>query len=209
MINNKLKKYINNLILPMYKKNDSAHGIEHAKYVIKRSVMFARKNKVNINIAYTAAAFHDIGHNLDTKSHELISADIFISDIFLKTFFNEDSRNLIFKAILEHRASYDNDLTSIYSKIISTADRTTNIKKAIQRSIEYNLKQYPKHNVEFYSEIIFEFLINKYGKNGYSKIHLNDYAYNKFIKEIQLYLLDKDKFNKTFNNLYKKILKEK
>ena len=33
----KLRTYIENNILSLYEKNDSGHGIEHIKYVIKRS----------------------------------------------------------------------------------------------------------------------------------------------------------------------------
>lgn len=36
-INKELKKYIENNIFPIYEKNEKGHGIEHIKYVIKRS----------------------------------------------------------------------------------------------------------------------------------------------------------------------------
>lgn len=36
-LNKDLVKYIEENILPLYSKNDSGHGIEHIRYVIKTS----------------------------------------------------------------------------------------------------------------------------------------------------------------------------
>ena len=49
MINKEIKKYIENNIFPQYIHNDSGHNLEHIKYVIKRSLKFA-KIIPNINI---------------------------------------------------------------------------------------------------------------------------------------------------------------
>jgi len=193
MIDNRLKKHIEVFVLPHYSKNDKSHGAEHVMYVIERSVVLAKDHGADINMVCTAAAFHDIGHYIDPANHECLSADIFWSDEFFKTFFSEKSRMLIFKAIQEHRASYDKELSSIFSKILSTADRTTNIKKAIQRSIDYNKWHWPDQSLAFYLKNIFEYLTDKYGVNGYSKAYLKDNAYDLFIKEMQQLLLDKEK----------------
>jgi len=193
MIDNGLKKYIEDFVLPHYKKNDKAHGAEHVMYVIERSVVLAKEHNADINMAYTAAALHDIGHYMDPANHEYISADIFLSDEFFKTVFSEESRILIYKAIQEHRSSHEKELSSIFSKILSTADRTTNVKKAIQRSIDYNKWHCPDQSLDVYFENIIEYLTDKYGLNGYSQVHLKDNAYDLFIKEMQQLLLDKEK----------------
>ena len=71
-INANLKKYIEENIFPVYEKNEKAHGIEHIKYVIERSFKFAKKiPNADLNIVYTVAAFHDIGHHIDSKNHEV------------------------------------------------------------------------------------------------------------------------------------------
>ena len=41
-INEELKKYVEENIFPIYKKNEPAHNLEHIKYVINRSFKFAR-----------------------------------------------------------------------------------------------------------------------------------------------------------------------
>ena len=62
-INEDLKKYIEENIFPEYSKNETAHNIEHIKYVIRRSFKFADTvPNINYNRVYTIAAYHDIGH---------------------------------------------------------------------------------------------------------------------------------------------------
>lgn len=81
MINKKLKDYIEMNILPEYKQNDKGHDINHIKYVLKRSIKFSKNEKnINENIVYTVACYHDIGHKIDPKNHEKISAQILEND---------------------------------------------------------------------------------------------------------------------------------
>lgn len=77
--------YIENVIFKEYEKNEEGHGINHIKYVIKRSMNIA-ENLENINkeMVYTVAAYHDIGHHIDAKNHEKVSAEILVNDNKLK-----------------------------------------------------------------------------------------------------------------------------
>ena len=76
-INNKLKQYIEENVFPEYKKNDQGHDLEHIKYVINRSIKFADTiPDINYDIVYTVASYHDIGHHINPKLHEIISAEI-------------------------------------------------------------------------------------------------------------------------------------
>ena len=61
-INVELVKYIENEVFPLYERNEEGHGIKHIKTVIKRSVKFAKQYNADLNMAYTIAAYHDIGH---------------------------------------------------------------------------------------------------------------------------------------------------
>ena len=45
-INNKLKKYIKDKILPRYNANDNGHGIDHIMYVIDRSLRCIDHNDI-------------------------------------------------------------------------------------------------------------------------------------------------------------------
>ena len=81
-INSELKEYIEEKIFPVYDKNEVGHGIEHIKYVIDRSFELVNENKldVNLDMVYTIAAYHDIGHHIDSKTHEIISAKMMEKD---------------------------------------------------------------------------------------------------------------------------------
>ena len=77
-INKELQDYIENSLFPEYEKNEKGHGIDHIKYVIKRNFQLVEENSlyVNLDMVYTIAAYHDIGHHIDSKNHEIISAAI-------------------------------------------------------------------------------------------------------------------------------------
>ena len=49
MINKELKEYIENNIFPEYNKNDEGHNLDHIKYIIERSLKFA-KTVQDINV---------------------------------------------------------------------------------------------------------------------------------------------------------------
>lgn len=61
-IDKELIKYIEEEIFPLYSKNEEGHGIKHIKTVIERNLKFAKEYDVNLDIVYTVAAYHDIGH---------------------------------------------------------------------------------------------------------------------------------------------------
>ena len=67
-----LKNYIENNIFPEYQKNEEGHQIDHIKYVINRSFKFASTvPNINCNMVYVIAAYHDFGHHIDAKRHDL------------------------------------------------------------------------------------------------------------------------------------------
>ena len=152
IINSKLKDYIEHQILTIYEKNDSGHGIEHIKYVIKRSLKFARQfSNINIDMIYVIASYHDIAHHIDKDNHEILSAKLFYDNEKMKEFFNDKQRTIIKEAIEDHRASLECEPRSDYGKIISSADRTTSIDSILQRTYSYTTKHYP--NLDLYQMI--------------------------------------------------------
>ena len=79
-VNKDLVEYIEKEIFPLYDRNEFAHGISHIKTVIRRSLELASRYDVDLNIVYTVAAYHDLGHFIDRKRHEFISAEMFMKD---------------------------------------------------------------------------------------------------------------------------------
>ena len=197
-INEKLKEYIKNNIFPEYQKNDQGHDLKHINYVINRSIKFADTiPSINYDIVYTVASYHDIGHHINPKIHEIVSAEIMYKDINLKEFFSEEERITIKEAIEDHRASSDHEPRSIYGKIVSTADRNNTVEACLRRSYSYNKKLHPEYSEEQVFENCHYHLNDKFGKNGYAKFFFKDEEYEKFLSDIRKLLSDKDKFIST------------
>ena len=194
-INKDLKKYIETRILPEYKKNDNGHSLEHIDYVLKRCFKFAEQfGNIDCNILYTIASFHDIAHHIDKKNHEKLSAEIFYNNEEMKVFFSEEERKLIKEAIEDHRASSTAVPRSDYGKIISSADRSTDIDDLLRRTHAYTLKHFPDCTKEEMLKRAYEHTEQKYGKSGYAKHYVKDQEYENFRKEINLLLQNRDKF---------------
>ena len=194
-ISNALEEYIQNNIFPIYNKNDQGHNLEHIKYVINRSIKFADTiPDIDYNIVYTVAAYHDIGHHIDPKKHELISAEIMYTDDKLKEFFNDEERTIIKEAIEDHRASSNHEPRSVYGKIVSTADRNNTVEACLRRSYCYNKKLHPEFNDEQIFEDCHYHLNDKFGENGYAKFYFKDEEYEKFLTDIRDILANKDRF---------------
>ena len=197
-INKELKEYIENNIFPKYSKNEPAHNIEHIQYVIRRSFKFAETvPDINYDIVYTVADYHDIGHYIDSKRHEIVSGEIMAEDENLKRFFSEEELVIIREAIEDHRASAKNEPRSIYGKIVSTADRNNTVEACLRRSYTYGKKLEPEATEDELFERAHKHLCLKFGENGYAKFYFEDEEYEKFLKEIRELLSDKDNFIKT------------
>ena len=200
-INKDLQEYIENNVFPVYEKNEQAHNIEHIKYVINRSFKFADTiPDINYNIVYTVAAYHDIGHHINPKTHELVSAEMMYNDNKLKEFFTDEERIIIKEAIEDHRASSNHEPRSIYGKIVSTADRNNTVEACLRRSYSYNKKLHPEYDDEQIFEDCHYHLNDKFGENGYAKFFFKDEEYEKFLTEIRELLSDKNRFIETQKN---------
>jgi uncharacterized protein len=210
MINKDLKTYIENNIFPLYEKNEQGHGINHIKYVIERSFELVKENKldVNLDIIYTVAAYHDIGHHIDPKKHEIISADMMIKDKNLEMFFNNEELKIIKEAIEDHRASNDKEPRSIYGKIVSSADRNISIDACLLRTYTYGKKLDSSLTDDELYLRAYDALVKKFGDNGYAKFYFKDQKYEKFLQEIRNLLKDKDKYLNTQKEYIEKLKEE-
>ena len=198
-INKNIEKYIKAEILPQYEKNDSGHSLEHIDYVLKRCFKFSKQfQNINYNILYTIAAFHDIAHHIDKANHEKLSAEFFYYDEKMKEFFSEGERILIKEAIEDHRASSTYEPRSDYGKIISSADRSTDIDDFLRRTHAYTLKHFPNCTKQEMIERAYKHTDQKYGKSGYAKHYIKDEEYEIFRENISLLLSNKESFIKIY-----------
>lgn len=204
-INQELIEYIEKNILPEYDKNEPGHGRNHIQDVIKRMFELMEGREVNHDMAYTIAAFHDIGHHIDRENHEKVSAEIFMKDEVVKKWFSEEERKCIKEAIEDHRASSNKEPRSIYGKLIASADKgivsiNVNGMRAYYGAIERN----PGITREQAKQVAYEHLVNKYGKKGYAHMYITDDKFEEAQALFQKQLENKELFMKELE----KILKE-
>ena len=205
-INNELIKYIEKNVFPKYSLNDKGHGIEHINYVIRRSIQFAKEiTDINMNMVYVIASYHDIGHSIDAKNHETVSAQILLSDDYLKHFFSEEEIEIMSEAVEDHRASLEYEPRSVYGKIVSSADRNTDIEEPLRRTYEYRIKHFPNSSLKQIMDESYEHLVSKFGKKGYAteKMYFEDLEYKKFLEEVNSLLEDRDEFDKKYIEINK------
>ena len=209
-INKNLQKYIEEHVFPEYQKNEEGHNINHIKYVINRSFQLIEENNLDVNrdIVYTVAAFHDIGHHIDSKNHEKVSAEIMKKDDNLKEFFNDEERVIIKEAIEDHRASSKEEPRSIYGRIVSSADRNNTVEDCLFRTYTYGKKLNAEATDEELYERAYDVLRNKFGENGYAKFYFKDKQYEDFLKEIRILLNNKEKYINTQRKYIEKCKKE-
>ena len=212
-INANLKKYIEDKILPRYNDNDKGHGIDHIMYVINRSLKFAKHiDNPNLNMVYTIAAYHDIGHSIDAKNHEKVSSQILFDDIELRKYFTEKEITIMSEAIADHRASLEYEPHTIYGKIVSSADRNTDLEEIIKRTYEYRIKHYENTSLKQIVDESYRHLLNKFGKKGYAteKMYFEDIEYKTFLEDLGKLLENRSEFDKKYiqiNDLEKEIIK--
>ena len=184
-IDDKLKKYIEESIFPIYEKNDSGHNIEHIKYVIKRSLKFAKEfDNIDLNMVYVIASFHDVAHHIDKDKHEMLSAKLFYENKKMKEFFTKEQRKIIKEAIEDHRSSLGHEPRNNYGKIISSADRNVDIISALKRIHAYTTKHYPDLNLDEMINRAYEHVSAKFGINGYAKTYCYDKEFEDFKKVV-------------------------
>lgn len=202
-------KYVEENVFPEYEKNEEGHGINHIKDVIRRSFDIIKQNKleVNHNIVYVIAVYHDIGHHIDAKNHEMVSAEIMSKDSNLKRFFNNNELEIIKEAIEDHRASAKTEPRSIYGKIVSSADRNNTVEQCLERTYSYGKRHNPNASDRELYEDSFELLNKKFGYGGYAKFYFKDKEYEKFLKDIRKILENKDIFCEIQEDYIKNLIK--
>ena len=199
-VNPELKSYIEKNIFPEYDKNEPGHGIVHIKYVIDRSLKFAKSLDVDIDMVYTIAAFHDIGDHIDYKNHEKVSAEILKEDQNLRKFFSEEQIKTMADAVYDHRSTMKELPRTIYGKIISQAERETNYEMAFVRTYTYRKEHNIGDTLDHIIEESRQHLLDRFGPDGQAreKVFFDDPALEKFFTDITNCANNKEKFRQEF-----------
>jgi uncharacterized protein len=177
----------------------------HIDYVLRRSVLFANQAEVNIDIAYVVAAFHDIGEAVDRKTHEFIGANLLRGDKRLEKFFSTEQIETMAQAVEDHRASGKTEPRSIYGRIVSSADRTTDVDDYLGLCYNFCL-MHGKPSLEEIIDQTYEHLCDKFGENGYAmqKMYFDDPEFDRFKAETISLSKDKEAYKKRLLSVNKK-----
>lgn len=168
-----LEQHIERTILPQYDSFDGGHKRDHAQMVIDESLKLAREHGADERMAYTIAAYHDLGLRYDREKHHIHSGKILMSDETLRQWFTEDQLLIMRDAVEDHRASGKNPPRTIYGAIVAEADRQINPEVVIQRTMAYNKKLLPDADFETLYQRSKEHLLEKYAEGGYLHLWLN------------------------------------
>lgn len=173
-IDQKLTTYIEENIFPKYEKFYS-HGMLHINNVINNMMMLADYYKLDKNMAYTIAAYHDIGLSVDRKNHEWESGKILYSDDFLKNFFDEEQLKIMKEAVEDHRGSRKERPRNIYGEILSDSDRDFDIELLAKRQIATSLKNCPDlHSFDEHFENCYEYMCRRINSSGKFNLWTNN-----------------------------------
>ncbi|MBQ2946618.1 MAG: hypothetical protein IJE04_02035 [Bacilli bacterium] len=210
-VDNKLKEYINNKILPEYDLNDEGHNKNHIEFVLKRALELSKNYDINYNILYVSVSFHDIACHINREEHEVLSANIAYKDEFLNKFFNKEELTIIKEAIEDHRASSDKIPRNIYGKILSSADRKVDIKTYLISSLFFQVTDISNLDMNEAIEQSYNHAIKKFGKNGYAtnKFYVDDKRYKEFLTNLQYLIDNKDEFYKLAEIVFNEVKSNK
>lgn len=198
-----LKKYVDEKIIPQYADFDKAHQADHVNMVIEQSLQIASEMpKVDINMVYITAAFHDLGLVNGRENHHIDSRKILETDEFIKSYFTAEQIKTMGEAVEDHRASKSGKPRNQYGLIVAEADRFIDSETIIRRTIQYGLKNYPELDRAGHFNRTVQHLNEKYGPNGYLKIWLPWSDNAKRLEKLRQIIADQSTIRELFDRIY-------
>ncbi len=202
-VDNTLKKYVEEKIIPQYADFDKAHQADHVKMVIDQSLEIASEMPVvDINMVYITAAFHDLGLVNGRENHHIDSRKILETDEFIKSYFTAEQIRAMGEAVEDHRASKSGKPRNQYGLIVAEADRFIDSETIIRRTIQYGLKNYPELDRAGHFNRTVQHLNEKYGPNGYLKIWLPWSDNAKRLEKLRQIIADQSTIRELFDRIY-------
>lgn len=207
-MNSQLQHYIETNILPRYDSFDDAHKRNHANKVISESLVLARDFDVYEDMVYTIAAYHDLGLEVDRKTHHLESGKILRGDTKLGEWFDQQQIETMAQAVEDHRASTDHVPRSIYGRIVAEADRDINVEVIIRRTIQYGMAHYPDLDRSQQIQRTHQHLQEKYGPKGYLKLWIPGSKNEKNLHQLWQLMEEPSLITKIVNDIYDRLQSE-
>ena len=201
-MNEALKNYIEQEILPRYDHFDTAHRRDHAEQVMRESVRLAALHGAREELAYTIAAYHDTGLVAGRELHHIHSGEIIRSDQRLREWFSEEEIALMAEAAEDHRASSDRAPRTIYGQIVAEADRTIDPLTILKRTVQYGLTHYPSYDREEHYRRFLAHLLEKYAEGGYLRLWIPDPRKEQRLAELRGLIRNREQLRTTFDEIF-------
>ncbi|EFZ36398.1 HD domain protein [Hoylesella oralis ATCC 33269] len=198
-----LMEFIEQNILPKYTEFGASHGLKHVMRVIANSLDLARITGVDANMAYTVAAYHDIGMSGPRAIHHITGGKILAQDARLKRWFSSEQIRMMREAVEDHRASTSHQPRNIYGKIVAEADRDLDLEEVFRRAVEYGLEQYPEKTAEEQWQRFRKHMNEKYSVNGYIRLWIPNSPNEKKLRQLREVIADDKKLKVAFDRLYR------
>lgn len=199
-----LEQYIEQHILPQYDAFDGGHKRDHAQMVISESLKLAREQGVDERMAYTIAAYHDLGLRYDREKHHIHSGEILMADETLRQWFTEEQLQVMREAVEDHRASSKNPPRTIYGAIVAEADRQIYPTLVVYRTMAYSEKMFPDGDFETLYQRSKEHLLEKYAEGGYMHLWLNSERNVQNLEELRAIIRDEPRLRALCQEWYEK-----
>ena len=197
-----LRTYLEAEIIPRYRHFDKAHQEDHVRSVITQALELARYYDVDLDLVYTAAAYHDTGLAVDRASHHLESGKIVRADTRLRDWFSAEEIETIAQAAEDHRASAKTAPRSIYGRLIAESDRLIEPLTVIRRTIQFGLSHYPDLPLEGQWERTLEHLREKYGDGGYLQLWIPESPNAARLEELRKIIRKPETLRSVFEKLF-------
>lgn len=202
MMDESLREYVENEIIPRYAAFDKAHREDHARTVIERALAMGRNYDIDENMLFAAAACHDLGLCVNRENHHLESGRIIRSDERLREWFTPVQIETIAQAAEDHRASAKTPPRSIYGALVAEADRLIDPETIIRRTIQYGLSHYPDLPEEGHWQRTLEHLNEKYAEGGYLHLLIPGSPNEEPLERLRAIIRDIQTLRKIFERVY-------
>jgi uncharacterized protein len=197
-----LMEFVETQILPQYANFDRAHNMEHVTRVVRRSLELAVRTGADIDMAYTIAAYHDLGMSGPRAVHHITGGKILAQDTRLKRWFSDKQLKIMKEAVEDHRASASRAPRSLYGKIVAEADRDIVPEQVFRRTVQFGLSNYPELDREHQWMRFREHMQQKYSASGYIRLWIPGSPNEEKLKELRAIIADEKALRQQFDKYF-------
>lgn len=197
-----LVEFVETNILPRYAAFDKAHGLSHVNSVIRRSLDLARTLGADLNMAYTIAAYHDLGMSGPRAVHHITGGRILAQDARLKRWFSTEQIKVMKEAVEDHRASASRAPRSVYGRIVAEADRDMTPDVVMRRVVQYGVSHYPELDREGHWLRFVQHLDEKYSAHGYIRLWIHGSQNERNLNTLRTLMTDTPRLRQMFDKLF-------